>query len=80
MGKFKNLSIELQQSRETNRHGLDDAHWDACINMAKDVEHWMYHHQLKMENEYLIKTETENERSNQSVLRVDTRSTKAKIN
>ena len=38
MGKMKELQIELQQSKEKNRHNLGPDHWDAVIAMHKAME------------------------------------------
>jgi len=76
MGRTKNLVEDLEYSKAIGRHGLDDHHWDAAIAMAKEVEQWEHHYQLKMENQTLIKIE--HGRTTESVLRMDTRRDKAK--
>ena len=37
MGATKKLLEDLHYSKQTNRHNLGDAHWDAVIKMAEEL-------------------------------------------
>lgn len=47
MGKTKELAMEIQQSKFSNRHDLDEQHWNAVLEMVNQIEEaeQIYYHQ-----------------------------------
>ena len=39
MGRMKDLHIQLQQNAMTNKHNLDEAHWQACAKMVEELQY-----------------------------------------